>query len=314
MMDGNYYNFGVSGNDINHVIHSIDASNLVDGKPVYYLVAQRNQEIPKDAGFVGVVLSSNITVKDLTLTNNSVGVMLAYSLNSSIANVRTSNNFNGIALYASINNTLINNTNTNNEWGIFLDSSDSNLLTLNTNLNNERGIFMESSNDNLLRLNTNLNNVWGIFLDSSKDNLLRLNTNLNNRRGIALDASSNNNILTGNNISNNNWTGISIGESHNNLIYLNNFINNSKDAYPFNSTTLWNYPFKINYSYNGANYTSYMGNYWDDYIRDTGGSDLINQDKDGNGIGDSPSYHSISIEMAYYPLMKPFEYYTIYGA
>jgi parallel beta-helix repeat protein len=357
MMDGNYYNFGVSGG-INHVNHTIDASNLVDGKPVYYWVKQRNREIPKDAGFVGVVLSSNITVKDLTLTNNSVGVMLAYSVNSSIENVRTSNNFNGIALYASINNTLINNTNSNNIEGIFMDSSSFNYLALNTNLNNNDGIFMDSSSLNNLEMNRNLKNEWGIFMESSNDNLLSQNINLYNEEGISMDSSNNNslemnrnskngwgifmfssndnilswninsnnrrgfalnvsdyNILTRNNISNNNWTGISIGNSHNNIIFLNNFINNSKDAYPFNSTTLWNYPFEINYTYNGANYTNYMGNYWDDYIRDTGGSDLIPpQDSDGDGIGDRPSYHTISIEMAYYPLMKPFEFYTIYAA
>jgi len=357
MMAGNYYNFAVSGSGINHVIHSIDASNLVDGKPVYYLVKQQDRAIPKDAGFVGVVRSSNITVKDLTLTNNSVGVMVAYSVNTSIENVHTSNNFNGIALYSSINNNIINNTNSNNKAGIFMDSSSINLLAVNTNsdnddgifmdssnfnilemnrnLNNERGIFVDSSNDNLLSQNINLYNTegismessnnntlemnrnskngWAIFMDSSNGNTLNWNINLNNRRGFALNVSSYN-ILTRNNISNNNWTGISIGNSHSNLLFLNNFINNSKDAYPFNSTTLWNYPFKINYSYNGANYTNYMGNYWDDYIRDTRGSDLINQDKDGDGIGDSPSYHSIGIEMAYYPLMKPFEDYTLYGA
>jgi parallel beta-helix repeat protein len=355
MMDGNYYNFAVSGSGISHVNHTIDASNLVDGKPIYYWVKQENREIPKDAGFVGVVLSSNITAKDLTLTNNSVGVMLAYSVNSSIENVHTSNNFNGIALYASINNTLINNTNSNNIEGIFMDSSSINYLALNTNLNNndgifmdstslnilemnrnlnnergismyssndnllsqninvynEEGIFMDSSNNNTLETNINSKNGWGIFMFSSNDNILSWNINSNNRRGFALNV-SNYNILTRNNISNNNWTGISIGNSHSNLIFLNNFINNSKDAYPFNSTTLWNYPFEINYTYNGVNYTNYMGNYWDDYIRDTGGSDLIQpHDSDGDGIGDRPSYHPISIEMAYYPLMKPFEYYTI---
>ncbi|HID20292.1 MAG TPA: hypothetical protein EYP28_05090 [Methanophagales archaeon] len=358
VMDGNYYNFGVSGSGINHVNHSIATSNLVDGKPIYYWVDQHDQEIPKDAGFVGVVLSSNITVKDLTLTNNSVGVMLAYSVNSSIENVRTSNNFNGIALYTSINNTLINNTNSNNVEGIFMDSSSFNYLALNTNLhnndgismdssslnnlemnrnlNNERGISMYSSNDNLLsrninlynedgismdssnnnslEMNTNSKNGWGIFMFSSNDNILNWNINLNNRRGFALNVSDYN-ILTRNNISNNNWTGISIANSRNNIIFLNNFINNSRDAYPFNSTTLWNYPFEINYTYNGANHRNYMGNYWDEYIRDTGSSGLIPpQDSDGNGIGDRQPYHSIGIDMAYYPLMKPFEYYTIYAA
>jgi len=46
-------------------------------------------------------------------------------------------------------------------------------------------------------------------------------------------------------------------------IYLNNFINNTYNAYSYNSTNIWNSTEKI--TYRGSTFTNYMGNYWDDY-------------------------------------------------
>ncbi|HID19633.1 MAG TPA: hypothetical protein EYP28_01635 [Methanophagales archaeon] len=180
MMDGNYYNFGIRGNNIYH-IQSIDASNFVDGKPIYYWVGQQNREIPEDAGFVGIVNCVNITVRDLTLMKNSAGVLLAYSMLSRIENVSTSNNIYGIALASSINNILISNTNSNNGMGISMDASNSNLLALNTNLNNYEGIVLSSSSYNFLSMN-NISNSYqnGILLKNSLNNIIYLNNFINN--------------------------------------------------------------------------------------------------------------------------------------
>ena len=69
-MSGNTYNFGVGSYTLSKYTQNIDPSNTVDGKPIYYWVDQQDKQIPGDAGFVGVVNSTNITVKDLTLTKN----------------------------------------------------------------------------------------------------------------------------------------------------------------------------------------------------------------------------------------------------
>jgi parallel beta-helix repeat protein len=128
-MSENFYNFGVYGGGLSNYTHYIDTSNKVDGKPVYYWVNQSNEEIPPDAGFVGIVNSTNITVKNLTLTKNGEGMLFAYTNNSRIENVSALNNNYGIALCSSNNNTLTNNTaNSNNYRGIHLDSSSSNTI------------------------------------------------------------------------------------------------------------------------------------------------------------------------------------------
>ncbi len=259
-MEGNYYNFGITGDNVYHLTQSIDATNLVDEKHVYYWVGQRNRVIPDDAGFVCVVNSLNITMRDLTLTRNSAGVLLVYSMLSRIENISTSNNYNGIALAASCNNILINNSNTNNKRGIRLGASNFNLLALNTNLNNPDGVVLTSSNNNFLSMN---------------------------------------------NISNCENRGILVMNSFNNVICLNNFINNFDNVCPLNSVSIWNTISEITYIYNGTTYTSYMGNYWDDYIKDV----EIERDTDGNGIGDQP-YHISIDNKDIHPLMKPFWDYS----
>jgi parallel beta-helix repeat protein len=180
-MDGNYYNFGVTGDNVYHLTQSIDATNLVDGKSVYYWVGQRDRVIPNDAGFVCIVNSSNITARDLTLTRNSAGLLLVYSMLSRIENVSTSNNYDGIALSASCNNIIINNSNSNNKRGISLGASNFNLLAMNTNLNNPDGIVLTSSNNNFLTMN-NMSNCEsnGILLVNSLYNIICLNNFINN--------------------------------------------------------------------------------------------------------------------------------------
>ena len=115
MMSGNTYNFGVRGKYLSHYTQSIDTSNMVDEKPIYYWVDEHDKTIPDDAGFIGVVNSTNIMVRDLMLTNNKQGVLFAYVENSRVENVDTSNTYDGIYLYFSSNNTLTDNEASNSD-------------------------------------------------------------------------------------------------------------------------------------------------------------------------------------------------------
>ena len=140
-MSSNLCNFGVYGESLAEYNHSMDTSNTVDGKPVYYWVGQQDKQIPSDAGFVGIVNSTNITVRDLVLTKNVCGVGLAGTTNSKIENVTASNNWDGIRLlHSSSNNTLTENNISGNDCdGIWLVDSSDNTLSSNTMSDNSNG-------------------------------------------------------------------------------------------------------------------------------------------------------------------------------
>ena len=300
-MSGNMYNFCAYDSSLSEYTQNIDTSNTVDGKPIYYWVDQKDRQIPSDAGFVGVVNSTNITVRDLTLTNNSHGVLFAYTKNSRIENVTASNNSKyGIYLYYySNNNTLTNNTaSSNNYHGIYLSSSSNNTLASNNaNSNHKFGIYLYDSNNNTLAINTadsndhygihlmhssnntltsntaDSNDRYGIHLWSSRDNTLMSNTaNSNNDYGIRLSSSSNNNTLTSNTANLNNRHGIYLWVSSNYNTLANNTVDSNNDygiyLYDSNNNLIYN-----NYFNNTKNAYDNSNNQWN--TTKTSGTNII---------------------------------------
>ena len=203
-MSNNTYNFNVAGSSLSNYVQTIDTSNTVDGKPVYYLVGASGVVIDAstNAGYVAVVNSINVTVKDLTLTKCAQGVLFVNTTNSTIENVTTSNNQYGIYLYSSSNNHITGNTTSDNKNGVYLFSSNNNYLTGNTSMDNYYGIYLSSSNNNVLTGNTASDNTEGISLSNSGNNNLTNNTVSDSKYGINLRSSSNNQLMD-NNLSNN---------------------------------------------------------------------------------------------------------------
>jgi parallel beta-helix repeat protein len=200
IMSENNYNFGIAGYSHSYFIHDIDETNTVNEKPIYYWVDRRDDQVPCNAGFVGIVNSTNITVKDVTLTDNGVGVLFVNTSNSRIETAASSENEYGIyLLYSNYNNLSGNIVSDNNGFGIHLLYSDNNNLTGNTiNENAWDGIYIESSSDNTLADNTALNNDYGITLDSSSNNPIYNNLVRNTRGDIRNTYDSHSNIFTNN--------------------------------------------------------------------------------------------------------------------
>jgi len=105
LMFDNGYNFKAKNCSFN----DIDTSNLVNGKPIYYLVGASNTIIDSssNAGTVYCIDCDNITVKDLILTNNGYGIYFYNTSNSRIMNNQISNNDYGIYFNSIIYNNII---------------------------------------------------------------------------------------------------------------------------------------------------------------------------------------------------------------
>jgi len=285
-INNNHYNFGVSGANLLDYVNDIDTSNTVDEKPVYYWVNEQEKTVPLDAGHVALINCSGITVKNLNLTNNAEGILLAFTKNSTITQNTITNNGAGIELLGSSrNNTISGNYIINNEGiGIRLYGSPENNIFGNTITNNgNHGVLLYFSDDNTIFGNNLTANEFGIYLYGSSYNNLSSNSIINNIGvGLWFFGSSHNKII-GNNITDNQRSIYFEMQAFNNTIYHNNVVNNALQVFAdTDSVNSWD---------NGVE-----GNYWSNYN---------GTDNDGDGIGDT-LYVIDENNQDYYPLMTEF--------
>lgn len=274
----NKCNLRVWGLPLEHFIHEIDYTNQVDGKPVYYLVNKQNETVPYDAGYVGLINSSKITVYGVNVTNNLSGILLAYTNYSFVWNSSFSNNERGVYLISSHGNVLVGNNFELNSWiGVSLVASSNNVIASNVICENKYGMYLTvgtyisnsaifSSDNNIVTGNILKNNLYGLLLDNSTRNTFRNNLFANNSIAIHLLLSTQN-TFTENNVSYSKEIGVKIENSYGNAFYENNFLVNDVDVSCADATP-------INYWDNGTN-----GNYWDKYK---------NLDENGDMIWDQP--------------------------
>jgi parallel beta-helix repeat protein len=164
-VSGNEYNFGIYGSLLPEFIQDIDDSNTVNGKPVYYWVSRRDMAGPLDAGWIALVNCTRITIKNLDLTKNGQGILLASTTDSTITKNNIKNNVHGIWLSGSSNNTINENNITENAGnGIYLYYSPNNTIYHNNFINNRNQVYNVGVSINFWD-NGTIGNYWSDYED-----------------------------------------------------------------------------------------------------------------------------------------------------
>lgn len=159
-MNGNEHNFeGLINN-------RVDVSNLINGKPLYYLVGASDRVLDQSsqAGAIYCFDCRNVTVRNLTIENNENGILFNNTTGSRIANCSVRGNLVGITLDNSYGNVLAaNNASKNVRNGIKISHSADNIIEGNLAANNSGfGINLEESNNNTLKDNRMFGNKYNL--------------------------------------------------------------------------------------------------------------------------------------------------------
>jgi len=291
---GDNSNFGVSGWGLSSYIHDIDPSNTINGKPIFYLVDKHDLQMEPltfpEVGYLALINSTNVTVKNFVFEDNYQGLLLISTNNTTIENVIMVNNTLGIHSFYSGGNKIINCIVSWNWQGILMRYSKiGNTITNLTASNNSEGMFIgDCGHINITNSNVSNNKWYGIYLTACYygRNIISDNTISNNAYGIRLDFSPS--TVTGNTITNNE-VGLWLSYSKNSSAFHNTFLENVKQA-----RSEYSQPISWDDGYPSG------GNYWSDYEEKYPDAEEI----DDSGIWDTP-YVIDADNQDNYPLMEP---------
>jgi len=225
-MVSNDYNFEVEAATLSSFINDIDLSNTVDGRQIYYLVNQENFSVnsSSNAGYVAVVNSTGILMRDLNLAHNGEGLLFAYTDLAVIDNCTLINNLRGIYLYSSDYATIKDSTITGNlDEGVSLYSCHKTNVSDTVVAGNNVGMFVYNlSNSSIVRSNITSNFGRGFYMLGSSYNILDQNRiDKNGREGVYMFGSDNN-IMDDNQVTENHHDGIWIDTCESNIVTRNN--------------------------------------------------------------------------------------------
>ncbi|MBD3255437.1 MAG: hypothetical protein GF383_10110 [Candidatus Lokiarchaeota archaeon] len=233
--------------------HTIDDTNMINQKKLYYYVNQTNLSPNSfmNAGQIIFIQCNDTIVQNVNTSYGSVGVSLYECYNITLNELISSNNRRyGVYLKETENCTLLENSMEYNAFG---------------------GIFLyylcQHNNISRNQINYNLKNGIQMRYSSTNNQILDNNVTQNGEIGIYLHDSSDYCNISNNNIFANSLRGVYIESTSYCQIYHNDFRTNGLNAEDNGTSNFWD---------NGS-----LGNYWDDYE---------GFDNDANGIGDIPYY------------------------
>jgi parallel beta-helix repeat protein len=214
---------------------SIDESNTIQGKHVYYWVNKNDVTVPSDAGFVALINCTRIIVENLQISRNYHGIMLFSTTNSTIRNNQIYHNYYGIWLYQSSQNLISqNNITLSDGYGIgFEESSRNNRIVGNQiTLHNYGAIYFHGSSDNSIEGNYIATSTWvelsgkinGDGIVTANSNNITISGNLVKQFGAGIVLAGQGNTLTGNTVTESTGDGLVL--TSNNVLKSNNISGN----------------------------------------------------------------------------------------
>jgi len=184
----------VYGTTLAEYINDVDATNTVQGKPVYYYLHTKDAILPQDAGEVVLVDCRGCTVRNLSLMKGTTGIVLAYSSNNSlIGNTIGQQSVTGIDLSSGSNNdnTIQGNILEGNSYGIDIEYSSGTMVKRNRIVSNYYGIVLYQAKKTNVRRNTISNNYYGISASETPESTMGFNNFYKNYLyGLYADAST----------------------------------------------------------------------------------------------------------------------------
>lgn len=131
IIEGNHHSLFIEGSSKNYFAHSINSSNIMDGKPVYYLFDKHYETLANvDAGVIYLAYCDNMLVEGCTAIGD--GIVLQNTSLSTVKNcTATQNSFHQIYLLSSHFNRFERNVISygKGEYGAYVNLSNDNIFT-----------------------------------------------------------------------------------------------------------------------------------------------------------------------------------------